>query len=115
MKQLLGFQEMLGKKISRVENFGDTMYIFFTDDSYAQIIGGSEYLTGEDFGIDYLTISQYPLDMETKYSLYLISEEEYDAYCEEEDRKDEEQDRVADILKLKMLAEKLNVELPKEL
>jgi len=112
MKQLYTLDSMVDRQITRVENWGDVMYIFFHDDTFIQFNGGAEYMIGDDWGIDYLNICEEPIDMEAKYALHLIDEEEYDAWVEEDERKYNEQHRKHDIVKLKTLAEKLDVKLP---
>ena len=117
MKQLYNQEDMVDRQITRVENWDKEMFIFFHDNTFVWLIGGAEYMTGDDYGIDFITISQSPINMEYKYSLYLISEEEYDAWCEKESEEYETQNREHKMYSLKKLAEELNVdvELPDDL
>jgi len=112
MKQLYTLDSMVDRQITRVENWGDVMYIFFHDDTFIQFNGGSEYITEDDYGIDYLNICETPIDMEAKYALYLISSEEFEAWKDEVEKKNSETNRDQKMNKLKKLAEELNVQLP---
>ena len=112
MKQLYNQEDMIDRQITRVESWGKEMFIFFHDNTFIQLNGGAEYIDDGGLGIDFITISQYPIDMEYKYSLRLISEEEYDAWCEKENEEYEAQNREHKMYKLKKLAEELEIELP---
>lgn len=111
MKQLFNQLSMLDRTITRIESWGDVMYIFFHDNTFVEINGGAQYITGDDYGIDFVNIGEEYIDMDTKYSLDIVSEEEYDKWCAEQEKIEEENDRGYKLNKLKKLAEELDVKL----
>lgn len=108
MKQIKYINSMVGKTIKRMEDLQDRMFVGFTDDSYAIIRGGSEYIEC-DYGIDFICVSKEELDMYDKIDLDMITQEEFDKLCDEEDKICAENVRKNKMRQLKMLAEELNV------
>ena len=108
MKQIKDINSMVGKTIKRMEDLQDRMFVGFTDDSYAVMRGGSMHIEC-DCSTDFVCVSREELDMYDKVDLGMITQEEFDKLCDEEDKICAENIRKNKMRQLKMLAEELNV------